>query len=117
MVELRGRWKVLIQFMSGPDQYRKRFNPGGIQHRLQQRMLVFAIAVLIVQDFRRHMWLISAYAERKAYVTDVPRDIFVDALGFFLVRLGARGEFADLFLNLWSGLDTVILKQAVPMLH
>ena len=83
VVELRGRRNVGIELAAGIDEHRPGVQAFGLKQRGQQRVLVFAVAVLVVEHVGGGMRLVAADSERKADVAEVLRDEIVECFGFF----------------------------------
>ena len=83
VIELRGRRNIRIELAAGIDQHRRGVQAFGLKQRGQQRVLVFAVAVLIVQNVGGGMRLVAPHAERKADVAEILRDEIIERLGLF----------------------------------
>jgi hypothetical protein len=53
------------------------------QQRSEQGVLVFAVAILIVQNFGSRMRLIARHPQREADISEVRRNEVIECLRFF----------------------------------
>ena len=77
VIELRGRRDVGIELQAGIDENRIRVKAFGFEKRCEQRVLVFAIAVLIVKNVGGSVGLVAADTEGKAHIAEVLRNVVV----------------------------------------
>ena len=82
--------------------------------RSQQRVLVFAVAVLVVQHVGRRMRLVAADAERQAHVAEILRDEIVEGFGLVEIGVQALGQFVGFGLHFGRGLAAIFLQAGVP---
>ncbi len=78
-------------------------------------MLVFAVAVLIDHHVRSSVWLVTALAERKADVTKILRNVFVQRLRLVLFRRPSLDDLLGFDFDLLVGNDAILLQIGVPL--
>ncbi len=77
-------------------------------------MFIFAISVLVGQDFSGRMGLVASSAQRETYIAEVPGHVIIKRLHFAQVSLGILGDFRGLGLDLRRGSNTVFFQAGVP---
>src|SRR5258705_13486588 len=90
---------------------------GRIQHGREQRVFVFAVAILVAHHVARGMGLIPSLAQRKAHVTKILSYIFVERLNLFPVAGFSSNQFRSLRSNITVGNNSRFLKLSVPLAH
>ena len=108
---------VGIQFAVTADQHRIALDVLGLQQGLQQSVLVLAISVTVLQDFRRGVGLQPANAEGNADVANVPGHVVVEAASLFRRRSSTLGKFSGLFAHALVHDHTVALQFCIPLSH
>ena len=89
----------------------------GLEQRRQQRVLVLAIAVSVVQHVGGGVWLKSPYSERKADVTKIGSNKIVERLDLFQIAGLALGKLGRFGANLRRRLTAVFLQRCIPATH
>ena len=69
VVKLRGRWHLGVELVGGADQRRISLDAHGLEKRLEERMLVLAVAVSVVEDIHGGVRLVTANPERQADIS------------------------------------------------
>ena len=77
-------------------------------------MLIFAIAVLVVQDICGGVGLIAAETERKADVAEILGYVIVEGLDFIHLRVEALGEFSGFGANFRRRRAPVFFEAGIP---
>ena len=77
-------------------------------------MLVFAIAITVLENFGSGVWLKTAYAEGEADVANVFRGKVIQPTGFFFGRGRAAREFGSFGFDGWIGSGAFTLELCVP---
>ena len=114
VIELRGRGNVGIELAAGVDQDGIGVEAFGLEQRRQQRVLVFAVAVLIVKDVGGSVRLIAADSERQADVAEILRDEIVEGFGFVEVGIQSLGQFLRFGANFRRRRAAIALEAGVP---
>src|SRR5437870_5376631 len=77
-------------------------------------MLVFAIAILIGEYINRRVWLISSLTQRKTYVTEILRHIFIQRLDFVFVGRTAVDQLLGLRFDLIVRNNSIAFEIRIP---
>src|SRR6267143_5090874 len=86
----------------------------GRQQRREQGVLVFAVAVLVVQNVGSCVRLVAAQPERQAYVAEILGDVVIESLDPVEIAAQAFGQLVGLRANLRSGLPAIVIEARVP---
>ena len=86
----------------------------GFEQRGQQGVLVFAVAVLVVEDVCGGVGLVAADAEREADVAEIFGDEVVEGLDFIHLGVEAFGEFCGFGADFRGGRAAVFFQAGVP---
>ncbi len=84
------------------------------EQRGQQRVLVFAVAILIVQHVGGSMRLVAADSQREADIAEVLGDVVVKALSLLEIGGEALRQFGGLGLHFGAGDAAVFLQPGIP---
>ncbi len=90
-------------------------NALGFEQRLQQGVLVLAVAVAILHRFGGGVRLQAAHAERKTDVADISRDIIVKASRLLRGRSCAAGQFGGFLADTLIHHNAFALQLGVPI--
>jgi hypothetical protein len=114
VIELRGRRDVGIELAAGVDEHRRGMQAFGFEQGGEQRVLIFAVAVLIVQDVCGGVGLVAAETERQADVAEILRDEVVESLDLIQVGVEAFGEFGGFGADFRRGRAPVFFQVRIP---
>ena len=114
MIELAARRNIAIDFAVSVNQHWITANSFGGEQRLKQRVLVFAIAVTVLENFGSGVWLKTSNAEGEADVANVFRGKVIQPAGFFFGSGRAAREFGSFGFDGWIGSGTFTLELWVP---
>ncbi len=117
VVELSRRGCGRIGFAAAGDEYRPGFDAFGLQHGGQQRVFVFAIAILVGEYVVSRVRLVAADAEFERDIVDMQRDIVEEGPDFVFVRCEAFGEAVGPGLDGRGDGERALLERVVPCTH
>jgi len=103
VIELAARRNIAIDFAVSVNQHWITANSFGGEQRLKQRVLVFAIAVTVLENFGSGVWLKTSNAEGETDVANVFRGKVIQPAGFFFGVDAPRVSSAALALMAGSG--------------
>src|SRR5216684_4875040 len=86
----------------------------GFEQRLQQRVFVFAVSVLIVEYVCGGVRLVASDSQRKAYVAKVLCDEIVKRFGLLQIRVKSLGQSLCLATDFHGGDTAIFFKTGVP---
>ena len=86
----------------------------GLEQRRQQRVFIFAVAVLVVKHVGGGVWLVAADSERQADVAEIFRHEIVEGFGFFEIGVQAFGQFLSLGADVGGGCAAIFFEAGVP---
>ena len=77
-------------------------------------MLIFAVAVLVVEDVAGGVRLVAAHSQRQADVAEILGHEIVEGFGLVQIRVEALGQFLGLGADFRRGRAAVFLQAGVP---
>src|SRR5438132_11018673 len=89
-------------------------NATTLEQRREQRVLVLAVSILIVEHLARGMRLVAPDPERQAHVPDVLAHEGIEAPRPFIIGHGTSGDLDRLRPHLGSGGDLAALQRVIP---
>ncbi len=114
VIELRRRGLVFVQFARAVNQHRITLDPYHLEHRRQQCVLILAITVSVLQNFRRRVRLVSSDAQRNAHVPDIESHKVIEPPRLLLRSRRSLRQVLRLFPNRVIDRHALALQLRIP---